>query len=302
MGGGELQSLGMFSRNGLGQVAMVCFWGVLLAGSAKPAEAPAASAARILLLPRRVISGERATLAVLDVSGRLTPGVTVRFSNGDVFKTDTTGRALFVAPLDAGMIFGSIVGRPGKVAMSVLGPTADGAAEGTEMRVASAPRVASLNDRFEISGQGFCGDADANTVRVGGRSALVLASSPAALVIFPPAESTPGNAAVEITCAKRTAKVSPISFVGLELEGDTAPLKPGEQRVLTVHISGTLAKVPLEARNLAPLVADLTGGNPARASSSGGEDNVARFDLRGRERGNFIVSIRLVPVLFHPAQ
>ncbi len=35
---------------------------------------PAASGARILLLPRRIVSGERATLAVLDVNGRLTPG------------------------------------------------------------------------------------------------------------------------------------------------------------------------------------------------------------------------------------
>jgi len=41
------------------------------------------TAARILLLPRRIVSGERATLAVLDVNGRLAPGVTIRFSNGD---------------------------------------------------------------------------------------------------------------------------------------------------------------------------------------------------------------------------
>jgi len=45
--------------------------------------APAASGARILLSPRRIVSGERATLAVLDVNGRLTPGVAVNFSNGD---------------------------------------------------------------------------------------------------------------------------------------------------------------------------------------------------------------------------
>src|SRR5712692_5977239 len=68
-------------------------------------QAPAASGARILLLPRQTVSGERATLAVLDVSGRLTPGVTVNFSNGDRFTTDATGRALFVAPLNPGVIF-----------------------------------------------------------------------------------------------------------------------------------------------------------------------------------------------------
>ncbi len=75
--------------------------------------APAASGARILLLPRRIVSGERATLAVLDISGRLTPGVTVNFSNGDRLTTDETGRALFAAPLNPGVIFASIAGRRG---------------------------------------------------------------------------------------------------------------------------------------------------------------------------------------------
>src|SRR6202165_2988966 len=81
---------------------------------------PAASGARILLLPRRIVSGERATLAGLDVNGRLTPGVTVNFSNGDRLTTDATGRALFVAPLIPGVIYGSIAGRAGRVATAIL--------------------------------------------------------------------------------------------------------------------------------------------------------------------------------------
>src|SRR5690348_18477153 len=83
---------------------------------------PAPSAARILLLPRRIVSGGHATLAVLDVGGRLTPGVTVTFSNGDRVKTDATGRALFVAPLTPGVILGSIEGRPGRVPTVILRP------------------------------------------------------------------------------------------------------------------------------------------------------------------------------------
>src|SRR5438445_1520465 len=86
-------------------------------------QAPAAAAARILLLPRRIVSGERATLAVLDVNGRLTPGVAVNFSNGDRLTTDATGRALFVAPLNPGVIFASIAGRMERVATSILSPT-----------------------------------------------------------------------------------------------------------------------------------------------------------------------------------
>jgi hypothetical protein len=41
--------------------------------AARGQTAPAASGARILLLPRQIVSGERATLAVLDVNERLTP-------------------------------------------------------------------------------------------------------------------------------------------------------------------------------------------------------------------------------------
>src|SRR4029077_8632349 len=103
-----------------------------------------------------------------DVNGRLTPGVTVNFSNGDRYITDATGRALFVAPLNAGVIFGSIEGRGGRVAMAILSPTE---ASSASLEVSSVPRVASLTDRFEILGKGFCGDADANQVTVGEQAA-----------------------------------------------------------------------------------------------------------------------------------
>ncbi len=260
--------------------------------------APAASGARILLLPRRIVSGERATLAVLDVNGRLTPGVTVNFSNGDRLTTDVTGRALFVAPLNPGVIFGSIAGRTGRVATAILSPSE---AVSASIEVSSTPRVASLTDRFEIFGKSFCGDADANQVTIAGQPAIVLASSPAALVVLPPSELQPGSAAVEVSCAKRHSSEFSATFVGLELEADSSPLKPGEQRTLTVRVRGTLAKVALEARNLAPEIAGLTGGNPVRASSSGGTENSANFEVVGRNNGGFLISIRLVPSLGRPA-
>src|SRR3982074_3467270 len=65
--------------------------------------APPASAGRVLLLPKRIVSGEAATLAVLDASGRLTPGVTVNFSNGDHLVTNATGRGLCIAPPKPGV-------------------------------------------------------------------------------------------------------------------------------------------------------------------------------------------------------
>jgi len=259
--------------------------------------APKASGARILLLPRRIVSGERATLAVLDVNGRLTPGVTVNFSNGDRLTTDATGRALFVAPLNAGVIFGSIAGRMGRVTTAIVSPSE---AASASMEVSSVPRVASLSDHFEILGRGFCGDADANQVSIAGQPAIVLASSPAALMVLPPTELQPGAAAVEVTCAKRQSPPFSVTFVGLELEADSSVLKPGEHRVLTVRARGTTAKIALEARNLAPDIAELSGGNPVRASSSGDAENLAKFEVVGRKNGSFLIAIRLVPSLGLP--
>src|SRR6266850_699219 len=247
-------SLRRFFRFGL-FLGIVCVVAQLSSFARPQQRAPAASGARILLLPRQIVSGERATLAVLDVSGRLTPGVTVNFSNGDKFTTNATGRALFVA---------------------------------------------SLTDRFELLGRGFCGDADSNQIAVAGHPALVLASSPVSLVVLPPMDLGPGPAAVDVSCAKHPAPSFAVTFAALDLEADSSPLKAGEHRALTVRVRGTTAKIALEARNLAPRIAELSGGNPVRLSSSGGAENLARFDLIGRKNGSFLISIRLVPSFSRP--
>jgi hypothetical protein len=262
-----------------------------LSGAGLAQQAPPPSGARVLLLPRRIVSGERATLAVLDANGRLTPGVKVNFSNGDHLTTDTTGRSLFVAPLTPGVIFASIEGRAVRVPVAVLS-AAEGAS--SSIKVSSAPHFATLGDRFELAGKGLCGDADANRVAIGAKPALVLASSPSALIVLPSGDLGPGPAAVEISCAKRSAPAFTITLVSLQLEANSSSLAPAEHRVLTVHVHGTTSKVALEARNLAPDVAELTGGNPVRLSTSGGIENFVKFEISGRKRGSFLVSIRLL--------
>jgi len=267
--------------------------GVLaMAGVSEAQKAPpAASGARILLLPRKMVAGERATLAVLDVNGRLTPGVQVVFSNGDKITTDTTGRALFVAPLNAGAIYASIEGRAGKVSGTIL---SSAEVPSATQEVTTAPRAASLSDRFEVSGHGFCGEADANKVSIAGMPGLVLASSPAYLAVLPPPELNPGPASVHLTCGQRTSEAFTLVFVNLELEASSVPLAPGEHRSVAVRVRGSTAKLTLEARNLAPDVAELQGGVSVRAASSGGTDNVARFELVGKQYGNFVISIHLL--------
>jgi len=277
-----------------GLFVVLCFFGE---PRSVPQQAPPAIGARILIMPRQIVSGERATLAVLDVNGRLTPGVTVRFSNGERLKTDATGRARFVASLNPGILFASIEGRPGRVPMVVLSRAEAGT---PAIEVTSAPRIASTTDRFEISGHGFCGDADANEVTIGNEPALVLASSPATLVVLPPTEIAPGQLPVRVSCAKNEAISFSMMLVGLELEADSAALGPGDVRQLTVRVKGTTTKVALEARNLAPEIAELRGGNPMRQASSGGADNTARFEVVGRQKGSFLVSIRLLPSIGKP--
>jgi hypothetical protein len=262
-----------------------------LSFSTSAQKTPPPFAGRILLLPRTIVSGDRATLAVLDVNGRLTPSAAVRFSNGDRLTTDATGRALFVAPLTPGVIFGSIAGHEGRVSVTILPP---GEAAASAIQVESIPKIASITDRFEITGRGFCGDADANQVTISGDPALVLASSPTSLVVLPPADLQPGHASLDISCAKRNGPPLEVVFVVLTLEADSSPLAPGVLRRLTVHVRGTISKVTLEAKNLAPDIAELLGGNPLRASSSGGTENLAHFDVVGRKRGSFLVSIRLL--------
>jgi hypothetical protein len=265
-------------------------------GVAPAQEPPAPSGARILLLPRKLVTGERSTLAVLDVAGRLTPNVNVVFSNGDKVATDATGRALFVAPLNPGPISATIQGRTGRVTSTILAPADVPSA--TEA-VTAAPRVASTADRFELLGHGFCGDADANHVSIGAWNGLVLASSPGSLTILPPAELQPGPAMVKLTCGQKTTDAFMIVFVSLELEANGTALAPGEHRTLTVRVRGTTAKVGLEAHNLAPEIAEL-GGSVVKAQSSGGPDNIAKFELIGKQHGNFTVSIRLLTPLSTP--
>jgi hypothetical protein len=265
-------------------------------GPAVAQKAPS-SLGRTLLVPHTIVSGERATLAVLDPRGRLAPGVNVIFSNGDHFTTDVTGRALFVAPLNAGVILASIEGSSARVPVVII-PHSEAVAD--TISLDSIPHFVSLTDRFDVTGRGFCGVADANQVGVSGANAFVLASSPISLIIWPPPDPPPGRASVTISCGKQSSPAFDVDFVSFELDADSSPLKPGVHRALRVLVRGTSEKVELQARNLAPAVAEIVGGNNRRVSSSGGTQNVAELEIIGRAVGNFQISIRLVSTAEHP--
>jgi len=75
----------------------------------------------------------------------------VSFSNGDRLTTDATGRALFVARLNPGVIYGSIAGRRGESPPPFSRP-----AKRHPLRPKSHPRqFRSLNRPFELFGEEF---------------------------------------------------------------------------------------------------------------------------------------------------
>src|SRR5262249_61135381 len=113
------------------------------------------------------------------------------------------------------------------------------------------------------------------------------------LVVLPPSDLDPGEALVEMNCAKRDAQPFTVKFVALSLEADSSPLAPGDHRTLTVRVRGTTSKAALEARNRAPEIAQLSGGNPAGGASSGGNDNPPGGQLVGKQLGSLLGSIPL---------
>jgi hypothetical protein len=268
-------------------------FGACQAGSVQKApSAPPASGARIIIVPRRLVAGAPATLAVLDVQGRLTPGVTLEFTGGARVTTDQTGRAGFTAPDTPGVVFVQFAGRPGKIATTVL-PAPENPL--TELRVTSYPRVAVISDRFEVTGSGFRGEADANHATVGGQPALILAASPVSLVILPGPELRTGATKFQLESSGQKTSELPITLVSLALSATSARLEAGERQKLSVEVQGSTERLVIEARNLAPELSELPRGNPLRMVTSGGEKNTAQFEVVGRKAGDFLVSIRLVP-------
>src|SRR5262249_6712441 len=158
--------------------------------------------------------------AVLDIGGRLTPGVTIAFSNGDHITTNATGRATFVAPLTQGVLYANIQGRPGRVQTEII--AAAGSKSGTQ--IDRAPHFASLSDRFELQGHGFCGEPDKTIVQINGHPALVLVSPPESLAILPPAELDAGPADITVSCSKAPAGSARVLFLALSLEADASPM------------------------------------------------------------------------------
>ena len=245
-----------------------------------------------IVLPPKLLAGQQATLAVLDSAGRLVPAAVVEFSGGEKVTTDATGRALFTAPAEPGVLLVRLTGRSARTSAAVVAPAAnppDG------VQILDSPSVAAVDDRFVVEGTGFRGDANSLQAAIGGQPALVLASSPLSLVLLPNPRVKPGLAQLVIEVGGRSPGPVPITLVSLDILSLENALKPGEKGVLTVRVRGTDQRLVIEARNLTPEVVSLVRGNVLRVTSSGGAINDALIEIQAGRSGDFSITVRLVP-------
>jgi len=160
--------------------------------------------------------------------------------------------------------------------------------------VVSYPRVLATRDRFTLEGAGFRGEADLNHVSLNGNPCLILAASPAALVVLPGERAPVGEATLHLTIAGADAGQFPVSVVLLEFSGPAEGASAGSAGQLVLHARGSKQPLVLEVRNASPAVIELTKGNVQRLKTSGGEENAAPVDVKFVTAGNYVVSARLV--------
>lgn len=274
-------------RNLVFALALLGSTSVVLFGTSGGQAPPISSAtsAVTIVLPPRMVAGQPATLAVLGVDGRLAPGVNVNLGRESV-TTDRTGRASFTAP-EGGVLLAKASG----VSVAALVDVSAPANSPPAIRVAP---VVSLRDRFSLCGAAFAGDANANRVKIDGQPVLVLAASPACLVVLPGPKAEPGPAAISVESPKGQWSAA-TSLVSLEFEAPNPPLRPGQKSQMRVRVQGSAKKLQLLVENQTPGVLRFLSGDLQEVVTGGGPENFALLKVETLRAGDFNFHARLVP-------
>jgi len=240
-----------------------------------------------IVLPPELMAGHPATLGVLGVDGRLAPGVKVDLGNGLNVTTDRTGRALFTVPSSGDYLLAKASGAS---AAALVDP----ATGSSEPKTVSLPPVVSVRDRFWICGAGLNSEADANSVRINGEAAVVLAASPVCVVVLAEPNSATGPASVSVQ-APGVHWDAATTLISLQFVAPSPALQPGQKGKLAIRVDGSSQKlnVAVEDRNPGVLRFDLSQAQ--RLTTSGGTVNVAEINVRAITSGNYSLGARLVP-------
>jgi IPT/TIG domain-containing protein len=242
-----------------------------------------------IVMPSRLVEGEPATLAVLDAAGSLVPHTAINFSDGSHTETDVTGHAFLTAPLTPNALIAKVTLRPEIMAYTVVLPhsTPDRA------EILSVPPLVSIHDPFEVKGSGFRGDASSNHVTFHGEPVVVLASSPAALVILLDPKSVPGNGSLTIT-SNGPEVSSGLTALAVEFTLEADRIVPGMKTKLTVRVRGTDRPEDLDVENFAPEVLRYANVDSEPIRTRGGADNSAVLEVRALHAGDFSFRARIL--------
>lgn len=242
-----------------------------------------------IVLPLELVSGQPATLAVLSADGRIAAGVKLVLSNGEVVTTDESGRAHFLGPPDTGVLIVRIPGTEICAAADVLPRSS-----AEKLRIAAVPAMIALPDRFTIAGEGFHGDADRNQVELDGKRAFVLAASPTELVVLASSKTAPGSVrlAVKTGASEVPAQTTLVDVVVYPPDHGVRPGKKGE---FVLRVRGTTQSVELEVQNMTPEIVEFRHGEREHVRTTGGTDNSATVEVKGRRAGDFSYAVALRP-------
>jgi hypothetical protein len=212
-------------------------------------------------------------------------------------KTDSTGRAMFVAPSGATALYADLRTGGAPTMASIASEIAhDAASAASVAQIATVPSVVALGEPFDIGGSGFSGDASQDRVATGDMPALVLAASPSSIVALPNPSAVLGDTKLAVAIQGQQIAVRPMTVVSLDLAGPASALAPSAKSAFVVRVAGSTKQVLVQVYNATPDVVDLSGGNIRRLVTSGGASNSAAVPFVSIRPGDYSVSVRLVPV------
>jgi hypothetical protein len=176
-----------------------------------------------------------------------------------------------------------------------------------QIQITDFPSIIDVRDQFAISGMRFEGDADDNHAWLGDKAALVLAASPAALVLLPAPDTPLGPTELRVEGNGQPPQPVAVTVVELDAINPTGPLRIGAPATLTVRVRGTTQPLDVELGNWSPsvikMLAPSSAGSQGTAASSdpnvvrlrtsGGAQNEAEIAIVPLAQGKFYVRARL---------
>jgi len=244
-----------------------------------------------IVLPKKVVAGQPATLAVLGVDGRLAAGIAVEVTSDDGthqrVATDPTGRGYFTAPASGKVL---IARGPGGSAAALIDVTIPAL---TPPVIFTEPFV-SLHDRFSICGSGLRGDADAIIVRLNRQPSLVIAASPECIVVLPNSKAEPGFAQVSVEASGNQLSSS-TTLVSMDFESPALRLEPGKNNQFSLLVRGSDKRLRVAVDNKTPGVMRFLHGDVQEVFTTGGTRNYAMLPIEVIRSGDYSFHARLLP-------